>query len=115
MENAKENGHETVRNGKSERSNTLERIVENGYGTVTLTHQKRKNYCTILFATRLSLGGHLLTLTTYDDPLKEISVGHRKQSAILKCKVMNHVKVINVSVQRTFTLRISHFLFNLRK
>jgi hypothetical protein len=30
---------------ESERSNALERIVENGHGTVTLTHQKRKKHC----------------------------------------------------------------------
>ena len=57
-----QNGHETVRTVdgqerwtprsqkhlgtfKSERSNALERKVENGHGTVTLTYQKRKNYC----------------------------------------------------------------------
>jgi hypothetical protein len=34
----------TVMNGQ-ERSNALERIVENGHGTVTFTHQKRNNYC----------------------------------------------------------------------
>jgi hypothetical protein len=45
---------ETVRNGERqehlgtielERSNAMERIVENGHGTITFTLQKRKNYC----------------------------------------------------------------------
>jgi hypothetical protein len=30
---------------ESERSNALERIVENGHGTVTFTFQKRKKHC----------------------------------------------------------------------
>jgi mRNA degradation ribonuclease J1/J2 len=39
------NGQEHIETFESERSNALERIVENGHGTVTLTYQKRKNYC----------------------------------------------------------------------
>jgi hypothetical protein len=45
------NGHEDLGTVESERSNALERIVENGHGhghghgTVTFTHQKPKNYC----------------------------------------------------------------------
>jgi hypothetical protein len=39
------NGQEHLGTIESERSNALERIVENGHGTVTLTHQKRKKHC----------------------------------------------------------------------
>ena len=60
IENARERS-ETLRNGhersgtlndqehlgtiESEHSNALERIVENGHGTVTFTLQKRKKHC----------------------------------------------------------------------
>ena len=39
------NGQEHLGTIESERSNALERIVKNGHGTVTLTHQKRKKHC----------------------------------------------------------------------
>jgi hypothetical protein len=39
------NGQEHLVTIESERSNALERIVENGHGKVTFTFQKRKNYC----------------------------------------------------------------------
>jgi hypothetical protein len=42
------NGQERLGTFESERSNALERIVENGHGTFTLTFQKRKNYCMFL-------------------------------------------------------------------
>ena len=51
IENAQErsgsvkNGQEHLGTIESERSNALERIVENGHGTVTLTRQKRKKHC----------------------------------------------------------------------
>jgi hypothetical protein len=40
------NGQEHLGTIELERSNALERIVENGHGTVTLTHQKRKKHYT---------------------------------------------------------------------
>ena len=40
------NGQEHLGTIESERSNALERIVENGHGTVTLTRKKRKKRCT---------------------------------------------------------------------
>jgi hypothetical protein len=43
------NGQEHVGTIESERSNALERIVENGHGTVTLTHQKRKKHCRFFY------------------------------------------------------------------
>jgi hypothetical protein len=36
------NGQERLGTFKSERSNALERIVENGHGTFTLTHQNER-------------------------------------------------------------------------
>ena len=38
------NSQERLGTFESERSNALERIVENGHGRVTFTLQKRKNY-----------------------------------------------------------------------
>jgi hypothetical protein len=38
-------GQERLGTFESERINALERIVENGHGTVTHTHQKRKKHC----------------------------------------------------------------------
>jgi hypothetical protein len=54
VENAQErsgtmNGQEHLGTIESERSNASERIVENGHGTVTFTHQKRKKHCIIAF------------------------------------------------------------------
>ena len=50
IENATErsgtvNGQERLGTFESERSNAMERIVENVHGTVTFTLQKQKNYC----------------------------------------------------------------------
>jgi hypothetical protein len=42
------NGQERLGTFESERSNAMERIVENGHGTFTFTLQKRKNYCNIV-------------------------------------------------------------------
>jgi hypothetical protein len=44
------NGQEHLGTIESERSNALERIVENGHGTVTLTltHQKQKKHCILI-------------------------------------------------------------------
>jgi hypothetical protein len=39
------NGQEHIGTFESKRSYALERKVENGHGTVTLTHQKRKKHC----------------------------------------------------------------------
>ena len=39
------NGQENLGTIESERSNALERIVENGHGTVTFTLQKPKKHC----------------------------------------------------------------------
>jgi tRNA (Thr-GGU) A37 N-methylase len=52
VENAQErsgtvNGQEHLGTIESERSNALERIVENVHVTVTLTRQKRKKHCNL--------------------------------------------------------------------
>ena len=43
------NGHEHLGTIGAERSNALERIVENGHGTVTLMFQIRKKHCKNIF------------------------------------------------------------------
>jgi hypothetical protein len=49
------NGHDRQGTIESERSKSLKRIVENGHGTVTLIHQKRKKHCMILILKTLFL------------------------------------------------------------
>jgi hypothetical protein len=45
-----ENGQKHLGTFESERSNALERIVENGHGMVTFTHQKPRDYCIVFLS-----------------------------------------------------------------